>query len=662
MCGIAGIYKQFSDDQPFLEGDMLNMLAMIKHRGPDETGIYISEKVVMGSVRLSIIDLSSGKQPMSDESGRYWIVYNGELFNYEELRSELEKKGIKFNTNSDTEVVIKMYAFYKNKCLDYFNGQFAFCIWDRVNKEMFLARDRVGIRPLFYYSNTNKFAFCSEIKGLFALDFVNRSINYQALSQIFTFWTTISPDTPFNNIYELPPGHYMLVNDKGVKISKYWELSFSSERESTFKSLSASIEEFEFLIEDAIRIQLKADVPVGAYLSGGLDSSITTALIKKINPAVLNTFSIGFQDKSFDETEFQLSASNYFNTNHTSISCTPEDISNYFSDTIWHTEFPLLRTAPTPMLMLSKAVSDHNIKVVITGEGADEIFAGYDIFKETKIRRFWAKQPDSLIRPKLLRKLYPYLSSIQNSGNLALKMFFGYQLNNTENPYYSHLLRWNNTARIKNFLSDNITSNISDYSAYQSLSQITPSKFNNWDHLSQSQFLESTIFMSGYLLSSQGDRMMMANSIEGRYPFLDHRVIEFASTLPDNYKLNGLDEKFLLKKFSEDKIPTSITKRIKQPYRAPVAFNLNTKKNNNTLLDILSPDSLRNFGLFDLNKVQMLVSKFTNPESLSEIDQMAFTGILSTQILYKKFISDSIKPDSSGLFNIRVINENSLSV
>jgi len=641
MCGIAGRYRFFpSASETETRSDIKKMLSVIRHRGPDESGIYLDENVGLGSVRLSIIDISSGQQPMCDASGEYWIVYNGEIFNYRELRKQIEKKGVKLKTNCDTEVVVQMYALYGSACLQYFNGQFAFCIWNQKKQELFLARDRMGIRPLFYWKDANSFAFCSEIKGLFTLNDIGRSIDLESIAQIFTFWTTISPNTPFENIYELPAGHFMVVKPTSIEIQKYWSLNFPVDGNQYAGNLNDAIEEFRDLLKDAVRIRLRADVQVAAYLSGGLDSTVITSLIKEIHPGVLNTFSIGFKDKAFDESVYQSEAAKYFNTNHTAFECSSEEIAEQFINTIWHTEFPILRTAPTPMFLLSEKVREKNIKVVMTGEGSDEILAGYDIFKEAKIRRFWANQPSSTIRPKLLSKLYAYLPSLKDGGNVGAKMFFGYKLTETSHPLYSHLLRWHNTSRIKSFFSDEITSQLNRYDPLQQLSKKLPVNFSCWSKLAQTQYLESTIFMSGYLLSSQGDRMAMGNSVEGRYPFLDYRVIEFCSKLPDNFKLNCLNEKFLLKKMSEGKIPESITKRVKQPYRAPIAssfFNTNTPS---FITDILSENSIKSWNLFNPQKVNCLMNKIKRQKNVSEVDQMAITGILSTQLIQQMFVAN----------------------
>jgi asparagine synthase (glutamine-hydrolysing) len=657
MCGIAGLLNYSLSKMPDYLHHVNGMLSLIRHRGPDESGIYLGENVGLGSVRLSIVDLSTGQQPLSDESGNYWIVYNGEVFNYLELRKGLEKNGVRFKTNSDTEVVVQMYAFYGADCLKYFNGQFAFCIWDKNKRELFLARDRVGIRPLFYWTQNQSFAFCSEIKGIFTLDQVHKELDKESLAQIFTFWTTLTPNTPFKGISELPPGHYMLVKEGHINIERYWRMEFPSFDNFKLNNFAQKVEEFEELLKDAVRIRLRADVPVGAYLSGGLDSSVTTALIHEIDPGILNTFSIGFKDKVFDETPYQLELARHYNTNHTAFECTSDDIAYQFEKTIWHTEFPILRTSPTPMFLLSKKVRESNIKVVITGEGADEILAGYNIFKEAKIRRFWANEPTSSARPKLLSKLYPYLPMMKATNDVALKMFFGYKLNETEDPLYSHLLRWHNTSRIKTYFSEDFTSAIKNYNPITSVYSSLPENLLYWSDLAKSQYLESSIFMSGYLLSSQGDRMGMGNSVEGRYPFLDYRLIEFSAKLPDRYKLNCLNEKFLLKKMSAGRIPESITKRSKQAYRAPISSSFFSANSPSFINDILSENSINEYGIFDPVKVQSLIKMIKNKTYMSEIDQMAIAGILSTQLVNKLFIKDKTRPNIESLANLRIIKE-----
>ncbi len=653
MCGIAGILDYNND----ISSDIIkSMLAKIQYRGPDESGIYIGDNIGIGNVRLSIIDIANGQQPMSNDDRNLWIVYNGEIFNYIELRDELVKLGYKFKTSSDTEVLIKLYEEYKEECLNKLNGQFAFAIWDKEKNELFLARDRVGIRPLYYYFNNNTFVFGSEIKSILQAPDIKAEISPKALSQVFSFWTTITPQTVFKNIYELEPGSYAKVNKNGKKIEKYWSLSYPSSENEYFKgTFDEAKEVFHQLFKDSVKIRLRADVPVAAYLSGGIDSSTTTFYIKENNPNILNTFSIVFEESEFDESRYQDEVSKYLNTNHVGFTCSNRDISEYFPQTIWHTEIPVLRTAPVPMYCLSKNVRQNNIKVVITGEGADELLAGYNIFKETVIREFWAKQPNSRYRPLLLQKLYPYLEQFKGKNAKMLKFFFGYKLTETDLPFYSHIVRWNNTSKILSHFSDEMKSHINNYNPYDDLNNIISVDFKSWDLLSRAQWIETNIFMSGYLLSSQGDRMAMANSVEGRYPFLDHRLVEFCTKLPPDFKLRGLNEKFLLKKLMKDKLPESVINRYKQAYRAPISKSFFNTGSPDYVNELLSEKLLKENGIFNIESVKNIKQKALANAAISELENMTAAGILSTQLLIEFFIKGKEQFSDNNLKNLRII-------
>ena len=521
------------------------------------------------------------------------------------------------------------------------NGQFAFAIWDKRKQGLFLARDRVGIRPLYYSSINGTFIFGSEIKALLEYPEIKLEINPQTLKQIFTFWSPLSPYTAFKNILELPPGHFMYVRQKKIRIIRYWDLTFPDEGEEVKRSTEEAVEKLDQLYKDAVRLRLRADVPVGAYLSGGIDSSITTAYIREIFPDNLRTFSIGFKDKEFDESEYQRLVIDHLNTKHSGIKCSSEEIADIYPQIIWHTEIPLLRTSPAPMFFLSESVRKNNFKVVITGEGADEMFAGYNIFKEMTIRRFWAREPSSRIRPLLLKKLYPYIPQLtQNPG--VLKLFFGYRLTETDSPFYSHLLRWQNTSRLTALFSDSIKRELKDYDPVEELSGLLPGQFSRWSSLAKAQWLEINIFMSEYLLSSQGDRMAMANSVEGRYPFLDHRIIEFAAQLPPDLKLHGLTEKFILKKMMKGRLPDTIVNRPKQAYRAPITSTF-VKNKPEYFHNILSEEHIREAGIFNPENIARLLKKLEDSPASSEMDNMALTGIISTQLLDKLFIRNKKK-------------------
>lgn len=658
MCGVAGIIDYHSRENK--AGIVEEMLRIISYRGPDESGIYNSPYATFGNVRLSIIDIYGGQQPLSDPSGRYWIVFNGEIFNYPELREMLVKKGHIFRTQSDTEVLVQLFALYGSKCLSMLNGQFVFAVWDTHEETLFMARDRVGIRPLFYNYSGGVLTFASEIKSIFKNKKIVPCFSYKNLSQVYTFWTTLTPETAFKDIFELQPGHFLVLNRNGLRIEKYWELSYNKFQNGS--SLDDILGRFNELLSDAVRIRLRADVEVAAYLSGGIDSTSTVAFIKNIEPGVLNTFSIGFDEKDFDESSYQNQAVNYLNTNHKSIVCTAEEIAKVFPAVVWHSEIPLTRTAPAPMLLLSRLVRNNNIKVVITGEGADEMLAGYDIFKEAKIRRFWASRPDSAIRPLLLKKLYPYLPQMKNANPAILKMFYGYKLEDINNPFYSHLLRWNNSNHIKKHFTQALKEELKEYSPLNELEKKLPAGFNNWGYLEKAQWLETSIFMSGYLLSSQGDRMAMASSVEGRYPFLDYRVIEFCNSVPEDYKLNGLNEKYLLKKLMKNKIPDDIIKRSKQAYRAPIKSAFFLDKSPEYVNEMLSQKAFSEAGVFNYESVSTLTEKIKRTGSSSEVEDMVMAAVISTHILYYQYIK-GINSELSNrkLNNLKVIEESFIS-
>lgn len=643
MCGIVGFFNDKNQAGNKIS-TLRHMLTRIKHRGPDESGVYVSDAIGMGSVRLSIIDLSTGTMPLSNADGSLWIVFNGEIFNYIELKEELLAKGHQFKTHSDTEVIVHLYEEYGPQFLTKLNGQFAIAIWDKAKQELFLARDRVGIRPLFYTQIGDSFVFASEIKSFLEFPGFNASISAKSLSEFFTFWTSLSSNTVFEDVFELPSGSYMTINSKEQIITKYWELPTVKPNAYKYNTLEEGIKAFEPIFTDAVKLRLRADVPVAAYLSGGLDSSITTSFIKKVHPKdQLRTFSIGFEDRDYDESDFQKLAVDYFNTQHSNVTCSAKDISSHFKQVVWHSEAPLLRTSPTPMSLLAKNVRAHNIKVVITGEGADELFGGYNIFKETKIKHFWAKDPDSKYRPLLLKKLYPYIPQISKANNNVLKLFFGYKLCETQSPIYSHLLRWNNTSRLNNLLSDRFKSEIEHYNPIDIIESQLSQKLEGYDYLEKAQWIELNYFMTKYLLSSQGDRMAMANSVEGRYPFLDHRVIEFCMQLHPDLKLNGLNEKYLLKKMMVDKLPEPILNRPKQAYRAPIQSTFFANGMPDELQEILSKETIEKFGIFNFKYVDQLKSKMEQNKKISEVDNMAITGILSTQLLHHLFVERQIE-------------------
>jgi len=591
--------------------------------------------------RLSIIDLAGGAQPMSIAGGKLWITFNGEIFNYVELRRELIQKGHTFSTRSDTEVILHLYQEEGEDCVQRLNGQWAFAIWDSTKNKLFLSRDRVGVRPLFYTLTNDELLFASEIKAIFAAADISRELDLQALDQIFTFWVTLPPRTAFQNVSQLPPGHSLVLENGHICVYQYWRLNYTADDKQSEQDEQRLTEDLLNTLLDATRIRLRSDVPVGAYLSGGLDSTIITALTHKLVGDRLRTFSVGFEAKEFDESAYQREASAFLRTQHSEVTCGYQDIANIFPDVVWHCEQPILRTAPAPMMLLAKLVRNSGFKVVLTGEGADEMLGGYDIFKETKIRQFWAKSPHSKWRPLLLKRLYPYMDGIQRQSTEYLKAFFHVSAEESDGLFFSHVPRWDLTARLKSFYSDAVRDETAKNAALSCLKDELPSEYFSWGKFTRAEYLEARYLLSGYILSSQGDRMAMAHSVEGRYPFLDYRVVQLATTLPSKLKMKVLNQKYILKQACNGLVPPSIIKRYKQPYRAPDGKSVIASEH---LMDMLSPKQIDKDGVFDGQRVSALVAKFQSDRPTSIKDDMALVGILSTQLLLQQFVHHAHAP------------------
>lgn len=658
MCAIAGILNLTEGVAPS-ESSLRAMLGMVRHRGPDQFGIFLEDQVALGNARLSIVDVSGGQQPIGSEDENLWIVFNGEVFNHLELRSELEQRGHRFTTHCDTEVVLHLYEEHGPECLRRLNGQFALAIWNRHERSLFLARDRVGVRPLFYTCTPDRLLFASEIKAILADPRIDAQIDPVALDQIFTYWSPLSPRTCFRNIFELAPGHYLKIRDGRIEKRAFWKLEYGAKtagrNPGTERPVADYVEEFHALLSDAVRMRLRADVAVGAYLSGGLDSSTIAALVRKLGISQLDTFSIAFDDEQFDESGFQQEMAAHLGTRHHVVRTTHAGIGAAFPNVIWHTETPILRTAPVPMFLLSRLVHDRGFKVVLTGEGADEFLGGYDIFKEAKIRRFWARQPDSQWRSSLLQRLYPDIN-LSGAGAAYLAAFFANDLTKTDAPDYSHGVRWRNTRRAARFFSKDFVALTAEGGGHEDRRIDYPPEFAGWSGLEQAQYLEVTTFLSPYLLSAQGDRVAMAHSVEGRYPFLDVRVMEFCNRLPARLKLRALTEKYLLRRLASGYLPETIWKRRKRPYRAPIHRSFFHAAPAAYVRELLSDSHLTATGIFNPLAVRQLTAKLEQGRAVGETDDMALVGILSTLLVQQQFVAAfSTRPALSARDDVKVV-------
>ncbi len=645
MCGIAGIVDLRGGNPPAIDA-LGRMMGAMTHRGPDEFGRYHDRHAGLAHARLSIIDLASGQQPMTSEDETLWIVFNGEIFKYVELREELVAAGHRFRTKSDTEVILHAWEEWGEDALDRFNGQWAFALWDARARRLVLARDRVGVRPLYYAEHGGRVVFGSEVKVIFAGEpSLPRAFDPVGLDQSFSFWTVIAPRTVFEGVRELEPGHvrvYELDGDSArvgtaARDRAWWTPRYDGDFGG---SLAEAGEAVRAALEQATRLRmLRADVDVGSYLSGGLDSSLIATMGLAAKGAGFHTFSLRFEDAEYDEGEFQRVMSRHLGTTHHEVVVSRADIARVFPTVIWHAERPILRTAPAPMYLLSRLVREHGIKVVLTGEGADEMFAGYDIFREAAVRRFWARAPQSKARPRLLDKLYPYLARSPVAQRAMAQAFFGQGLDRWREPGFGHDTRWRTTAAVKRLLRADVRA-AGEGSAAGLLADL-PADFARWSHLAQDQYIEVRTLLGGYLLSAQGDRMLMGNSIEGRFPFLDREVMALAGRLPDSYKLRGLDEKHVLKRLGRDLLPPEILARPKQPYRAPDALAFVGEGVPEWIDEAMSAETAQVAGVFEPGAVTQLwakcQAKAASPQ-FSNTDNMAVVGVLSTHLVWQQLL------------------------
>jgi len=660
MCGIAGIAGLSPGAAAPPREALIRMASALFHRGPDELGVYRDDRVGFAHARLSIIDLSTGQQPMADEGDTTWIVFNGEIFNYVELREELVALGHHFRTKSDTEVIVHAYRAWGDAAFERMNGQWAVALWDSVARRLVLSRDRVGICPLHLCEHGGHLYFASEVKAIFAANAdIPRAFDPVGIDQTFTFWTIVPPQGVFRGVTELEPGHVRTYENGTMRDHAYWTPRYPvlpDARDQFRGSLEDAVNEVRRAIEDAASLRmLRADVPVGSYLSGGLDSSLVAALGRRFAGDSFQTFSLRFDDAEYDETGFQRLMVNVVGGEHHEVVVSRSDIASVFPEVIYHTERPILRTAPAPLFLLSRLVRDHGIKVVLTGEGADEMFAGYDLFREGKVRRFWGRQPASTLRPRLLERLYPYLARSPVSQQAMARQFFGRNLAAHEAPGFAHDTRWHTTGALKRLLSKDMRAGAAGRDVVGELLASLPAEFSRWSPLAQDQYLEIHTLLSGYLLSSQGDRMLMAHSVEGRFPFLDKNVVALADSLPPAYKLRVLDEKHVVKRAAEGVVPRGILARKKQPYRAPDALSFIAEDAPGYIDEALSEPALRDANVFEPQPVMQLLRKCRargRDGQFSNADNMALVGVLSTQLLHRQFVAG--RPDGSRAIKLRI--------
>lgn len=634
MCGIAGVLAAASASPPPLE-ELRRMVAMLGHRGPDGYGLYRDRSMGLAHARLSIIDLAGGAQPVRNGDGSLWLTFNGEIFNYIELRRDLAAQGHRFYTEGDSEVIVHCYERYGPRAWSMLNGQFAFALWDSGRGLLWLVRDRLGILPLHYARTDDHLIFASEAKALFAGGRVQPAFDARALGETFTCWSAAAPRTVFAGVHSVRPGACLRIDRSlGMVESNYWE-PLADEMEAL--SADAAADRLEGLLSRAVGLRLRADVPVGCYLSGGLDSSVISSLGSELGGETMETFGIRFADPRFDESAEQHRVVRHLGTRHHPITCDGAAIRNSLADVVWQCETPLLRTSPVPLFLLSRMVRQAGMRTVLTGEGADELLAGYSIFKEDAVRRFWARRPDSRLRPLLLDRIHHYVGDA-GSRPALWRSFFGHGLADTGHPFYSHLIRWRNTAWTLRLLTPEVGAAFDLDAMMAEAAREMPRSWHRMDDLARAQWIEIRSFMSSYLLPCQGDRVAMAHGVETRYPFLDPEVVDFCLALPRPLKLRGLKDKLTLRRVAARRLPPETWARRKQPFRAPIGGALFGPEAQGHFDDLLGDDALSALGWINVPAAARLLRRAREHEgNVSEREEMGLVGMLTLAMLANAF-------------------------
>lgn len=656
MCGIVGFAH---GNKPADLDALVAMLSVIRHRGPDQFGAYLDGAAALGSARLSINDLEGGLQPAVSEDHRVGIVFNGEIFNYLDLRADLERRGVRFQTRSEVETLLWLYRTEGEAMFARINGQFAIAIWDGRSQRLLLARDRFGIRPLFWSQDGDEVRFGSEIKALAATR-PGLALDRLALLQTLRFWTVAGERTAFAGIRQVPPASFVEATPDGIRVRRYWEWPVVPSPDPIELPSDADYAEmFRDELDRSVRRQKMADVTVGSYLSGGIDSSAIAALLERQDQGHLKTYSIAFKDPEYDESEAQRVMAEAFGFDHTTVTVDKADIADVFPQVVWHAEAALFRSAPAPLFLLARAVHADSLKVVMTGEGSDEVLLGYDLFREIAIRGFWARNPQSSWRGALFRKLYAYLPQYRNPRYAAMLLdFYRGTLADPEDPFFGMRVRWRNGQGLDGYMGEAL---LESGEPREDLERWLPQGFADADHVGRGQAIEVQTLLANYLLSSQGDRMSMAHSVEGRYPFLDNEFVDFAARLPRRLKLRGLKDKFILRRSMAGLLPDSIRQRPKVAYQAPDMAAFVTDGVLHPLVEhLFSPERVAESGLFNPAAVEQLLAKMRQIRlpRVSLRDNMAFIFILSVLLLEEMFVHGrmSFAPRRLSAETVRIVS------
>jgi len=608
MCGISGYIqpKNNLDQNQFFSNDLIQLMVdKIDHRGPDEQGTKIIDNVALGHSRLSIIDLNAhSNQPFSNQNIGIHLVFNGEIYNYKDLRSQLVNKGYKFNTSSDTEVLLTSYEEWGIECVHKFEGMFAFALYDQFEDILHLVRDRLGKKPLFYSATDKYVVFGSEIKSLLVHKQIDRNVDFDALDEYLSLNYCVAERTLFSSIKQLAPGERIEVkSDCSLTKIKYWDIDYINQSN---KEKSYYFEKFEAILEESITKRLDSDVPLGSFLSGGIDSSVISYYASKNTSNRLNTFSVGFDDKSFNELPYAKILSEKINSKHRSIIVS--DVSHDIVEKIvWHAEEPTADSSMVPMYFLSKLAKEH-VSVCLSGDGADEILAGYETYSAYYLALAFQKTPSSLRNffVNQVLSMIPISSKKYNFRDKLERFLYASNFDNYK-MHYSWRCIFDDNLK-KELISKKAKSFVSGYDASLMYEEIFKS---NATSLNKMLYTDTKIYLPNDMLVKV-DRMSMAHSLEVRSPFLDHKLVEFAFQMPDAYKLKNLfNKKYILKRVMRDKLPKAILNRKKAGFNSPISYWLKNSLKESSYDFILSDAFLRS-GLFNPEVIIKILDDHNN--------------------------------------------------
>ena len=602
MCGISG--KVSWDGSPVDVALVKRMMETLVHRGPDDDGMYVEQQVVLGHRRLAIIDLNTGKQPISNEDRTVWVVFNGEIYNFRQLRHELIQTGHRFETQTDTEVIVHLYEEHGEGCVARLRGMFAFAIWDVRKKRLLLARDRVGIKPLYYFLNGKSLVFASEIKALLVDPSVNREIDPQVIHKFLTFLYTPGPETLIRSVRKVEPGHYLVLEDGKVRVREYWDLAFPDDiRNGDVEGAAAALIE---LLRETVRDHMISDVPVGILLSGGVDSTAMLSFAADQTDREVKTFTIGFEGEGFpDERPYARLAAQHFGTKHYEATITPQGFRDLLPKYVWHMEEPVYEPPAVALYYVTKLAREH-VKVLISGEGGDEAFAGYQNYRNLvwlerlKAMRWpWKEGAEMMLGGLSRMKPFARFAKYSTLMQVPLEQYY---YSRTADPY-SPFNRLREKLYTPGFRAQ-IDPTLSLAYIRQCFSKVT-----GRDPLTQMLYVDTKTWLPDDLLV-KADKMTMANSVELRVPLLDHKVLEFAASLPASHKLHGFTTKYILKPALNGRVPQEVIKRKKTGFPVPIDTWIRTDLRDFCRDVLLDGCSLAR-GYFDKRAVENL---FERPE------------------------------------------------